>query len=215
MSIYVTSDIHGMYGKFIKMLETINIGEDDTLYVLGDMVDRGPHPVRVIQKIMSMKNVKTILGNHDSGALGTLRFLAANESIEGCSVTEREFQTLSHQEKTAVIDFLSGLPLYYDITVNDKRYILVHGGLGNFAPCKAMDEYSVDELVWTRPDYSRPYYDDVTVVCGHTPTQLIEENDRPGYIMRKNNYIAVDCGACFKGGRLAAICLDTGEEFYV
>ena len=56
MSIYVTSDIHGMYGKFIKMLETINIGEDDTLYVLGDMVDRGPHPVRFIQKIMSMKN---------------------------------------------------------------------------------------------------------------------------------------------------------------
>lgn len=60
-----------------------------------------------------------------------------------------------------------------------------------------------------------PYYTDRIVVCGHTPTQLIEENDRPGYIMKKNNYIAIDCGACFRGGRLAAICLDTGEEFYV
>ena len=35
-----------------------------------------------------------------------------------------------------------------------------------------------------------------------------------GYIYRKNNHIAIDCGACFPGGRLAAICLDTGEEFY-
>lgn len=69
--------------------------------------------------------------------------------------------------------------------------------------------------MWTRPDFSVPYSTDRIVVCGHTPTQLIEENDRPGYIMKKNNYIAIDCGACFRGGRLAAICLDTGEEFYV
>lgn len=107
------------------------------------------------------------------------------------------------------------LSIYYDISVNDQQYILVHGGLGNFFPGKSLDEYTIDEIVWTRPDFSVPYYTDRIVVCGHTPTQLIEENDRPGYIMKKNNYIAIDCGACFRGGRLAAICLDTGEEFYV
>ena len=114
-----------------------------------------------------------------------------------------------------VIEFLSELPYYYDISVNDQQYILVHGGLGNFFPGKSLDEYTIDEIVWTRPDFSVPYSTDRIVVCGHTPTQLIEENDRPGYIMKKNNYIAIDCGACFRGGRLAAICLDTGEEFYV
>ena len=31
---------------------------------------------------------------------------------------------------------------------------------------------------------------------------------------RKNNHIDIDCGAYLPGGRLAAICLDTGEEFY-
>ncbi len=52
------------------------------------------------------------------------------------------------------------------------------------------------------------------VVTGHTPTQEIAGNPRPGYIYRANHNIAIDCGACFPGGRLAAICLDTGEEFY-
>ena len=31
----------------------------------------------------------------------------------------------------------------------------------------------------------------------------------------KNNFIAIDCGACFENGTLACLCLDTMEEFYV
>ena len=36
------SDIHGEYDKYLAMLEQIDLSEDDTLYVLGDVVDRGP-----------------------------------------------------------------------------------------------------------------------------------------------------------------------------
>lgn len=48
----------------------------------------------------------------------------------------------------------------------------------------------------------------------YTPTQSIEVNPNPGYIYRANNHIALDCCAFYKKGRLAAICLETGEEFY-
>lgn len=215
MAAYVLADIHGMYDKFIQMLEKINMTDDDTLYVLGDMVDRGPHPIKVVQKIMSMKNVKILIGNHDSAVIGALRFLAGNECYEGSTTTEREFQTLDYREKLKVIEFLTGLPRYFTLNINNHEYVLVHGGLGNFAEDRPLADYSIDELVWTRPNFGVPYYKDKIVVCGHTPTQLIEENDRKGYIMKKNNYIAIDCGACFKKGRLAAVCLDTGEEFYV
>ena len=78
-----------------------------------------------------------------------------------------------------------------------------------------MDEYTLKELVWDRPNYNRKYFEDILLVTGHTPTQLIDENnENPGYIYKKNNHIAIDCGASFPGGRLAAICLETGEEFY-
>lgn len=31
----------------------------------------------------------------------------------------------------------------------------------------------------------------------------------------EDNHLAIDCGCSYEGGRLAAVCLDTGEEFYV
>lgn len=79
---------------------------------------------------------------------------------------------------------------------------------------KPIEEYTIDDLLWTRTDYEMPYYEDKIVITGHTPTQTILGNDRPGYIYRKYNHIALDCGACSHNGRLAGICLETGKEYY-
>lgn len=93
---------------------------------------------------------------------------------------------------------------------------MVHAGLGNFSPDKDIEDYSLHDLVWKRADYNVQYFDDVYVISGHTPTQTIKENPRPGFIYKNNNHIAIDCGAHYPGGgSLAAICLNTMEEFYV
>ena len=39
---YVMSDIHGEYEKYLKMLDLIGFRDEDELYVLGDVIDRGP-----------------------------------------------------------------------------------------------------------------------------------------------------------------------------
>ena len=44
--------------------------------------------------------------------------------------------------------------------------------------------------------------------------QLIKGNPKPGSVYRHLNNIAIDCGGHIPGGHLAAICLETGEEFY-
>lgn len=94
-------------------------------------------------------------------------------------------------------------------------YVLVHGGLENFAPDKKLCDYSPEELLFSRTDYAKPLFgENKFLVTGHTPTAMIPENPNPGYIFRRNHHIALDCGASFPGGRLGAICLDTGEEFY-
>ena len=53
------------------------------------------------------------------------------------------------------------------------------------------------------------------MVTGHTPTQGILGNPKPGYIYKANHHIAIDCGCNRRNGRLAAVCLDTGREYYV
>ena len=61
---YVISDIHGCYEEFMELLEKISFSEQDELFVLGDVLDRGSEPIKVMQEIMGRENVKFILGNH-------------------------------------------------------------------------------------------------------------------------------------------------------
>ncbi len=233
ISTYVISDIHGEYDKFVELLKKIKFKDADTLYVLGDVVDRGPHPIKTLLMLMNMPNVICLVGNHELMALECLEFLikeitdkSINEMDEnmvnnlltwqynGSDTTLEEFYKLDADLKHDVIDFIKDFSIYEELTVTGQKYLLVHAGLGNYSPEKDIEDYSLNDLVWERPDYDTQYFEDTYVVTGHTPTQTIEGNPKPGYIYKKNNHIAIDCGAPFPSGRLAAICLDTGEEFY-
>ncbi len=233
MATYVISDIHGELDKLEELLGKIGLRETDMLYVLGDVLDRGPHPVKTLLKLMEMPNAVCIAGNHEIMALECLEFLRkeiTNVSIgeldekmldnlvtwqyNGSLTTIKEFRDLDRDMQQDIIDYIKEFLLYAELSAGGKDYLLVHAGLGNFAPEKDIEEYSLHDLVWERADYEKEYFDDIYVVTGHTPTQMIEGNPKPGFIYRKNNHIAIDCGAHHHGGRLAAICLDTGEEFY-
>ena len=235
MATYVMGDIHGEYDMFIKMLDKIGLKENDELYLMGDVVDRGPHPIKVLMKIMEMPNVIPIVGNHELMALEGLKFLNSEiteESLKtadaetldnlllwqqynGGDATIKEFRTLNAEQRKAVVDFLPEFSIYEELKIEGREYLLIHGGLGGYSPEKTIDDYSLHDITWHHADYDIKYFEDIIVITGHTPTQMIKGNDNPGYIYRKNNHIALDCGACFNGGRLAAIRLEDGEEFYV
>lgn len=180
-----------------------------------------------------MPNAICLVGNHELMALECMDFLMkeiTDMSIEeldeemldnlvtwqynGSKSTIDEFSQLDSESKREVIDFIKDFLIYEEVSVNDKDYLLVHAGLENYLPEKDIEDYSLHELIWVRADYDVQYFADVYVITGHTPTQTIEDNSRPDFIFRRNNHIAIDCGAHCPGGRLAAICLDTGEEFY-
>ncbi|WP_270526840.1 metallophosphoesterase [Holdemanella biformis] len=63
--IYVMSDIHGMYDKYIEMMDLIDLKETDTLYILGDIIDRGVNSMKILQDMMKRSNVFGIFGNHE------------------------------------------------------------------------------------------------------------------------------------------------------
>ena len=233
MATYVISDIHGQCDMFTALLNKIGLNDEDTLYILGDIIDRGPDPIRTMLKLMEMPNVICIKGNHEVMAMDCLEYFVREShdlsvmSMDddfldklllwqgnGCSTTMEQLLSISFEEQKSVINYIQKMPAYQKITVAGKEYLLVHGGLGDFYPEKQMEEYSLFDLVWERPDYSTPYYHDVYVVTGHTPTQLIKANPKPGYIFKGNNHIAIDCGSCWHDGRLAAIRLDDQKEFY-
>lgn len=229
---YVISDIHGQYDMLMDVLKKIQLKDTDRLYILGDVLDRGPHPIKTMMRLMEMPNCIFVSGNHESMALECLTFLVkdiADTSLDeldenmvdrivtwqynGSKTTIEEFRALDKDSRQKIIDFIKEASIYEEIFVEEKKYFLAHT-FGNFSSQKSMEEYSLRDFTWARVDYDTTYFNDIYVVTGHTPTQTIKGNPNPGYIYRKNNHIAIDCGACYTGGRLAAICLDTGEEFY-
>ena len=81
---YTMADLHGRYDLFRQVLEQIDFSEDDDLYILGDIVDRGPEPVRLLQDLMGRANVFPVMGNHDFMALDTVRRLNVEITAENC-----------------------------------------------------------------------------------------------------------------------------------
>lgn len=231
MATYCVSDIHGQFEAYLRLLEKIRFSDDDTLYIIGDLVDRGEQPMALIRDVMARNNVIALAGNHDFLACMFLKKLIYGGRAEdldersmmdillwqrdGGAATLADFRRLSVAERAEVVDWLRELELYCELTVGGETYVLVHTGLGeNADPERDLDDYTLEDYLFARPDYGRVCYPDKYVVSGHTPTRLIPGNGGADRIYRANRHIAIDCGCVF-GGSLAAICLDTGEEYYV
>lgn len=79
---YIVSDIHGCYGQYLALLDKIHFSGEDELYVLGDVVDRGPEPIKTLQDMMRRPNVVFILGNHDFIMYSLMKTLAVEITEE-------------------------------------------------------------------------------------------------------------------------------------
>jgi serine/threonine protein phosphatase 1 len=224
--IYVTSDIHGCYKKYTRLIERLNLKEDDRLYILGDIVDRGDGGIEVIKDVMKRKNVVCLRGNHDALALIFLKRCAVQDHSaedrlkegfklwleDGGAPTFSSFLKLDDNEKQSVLSFLDSLPFYEEININGQRFFLSHTvsekeKLIDIENCDARD------FLFGEPEYEKCYFDDMIIVTGHTPTGFIDP-DYVGQIWKGNRHIAIDCGAVF-GNPLGCICLDTMEEIYI
>ena len=221
---YVVSNLHGCYQKYKELLAKINFKDSDILYVLGDIVDHGDEPMELIADMSMRYNVYAIVGEHDYTAVRLLQkfddilksgsapdpdYIAEmTEWIEhGGKVTLDGFRALDDEMKEGVIDYLSDLTLYEEVTVKGKTYVLVHAGIADFDPDTDLDDYQPEDFISTPADINTIYYADKTLVVGHIPTPAHR-------IVRGEGVIAIDCGAYFDG-KLACLCLETGEEFYV
>ena len=230
--IYAVSDIHGCYDKYQKLLKKINFGPDDTLYVLGDVIDRGPDGFKILLDMAQRPNVVNLMGNHEAMALRALsHMLCAVQHGSGSALSEEaaedvelwfynggerslaDFLWLNEEKMQTVWDYMTDMPLYQEVTAGGRQFVLVHGGLKNFSPSRPLDDYESNEILWCRPEEDTAYYPDKYVVFGHTPVQLLK-TDAPAKIYRKGNLIDIDCGCVFSG-RLGCLCLDTMEEIYV
>lgn len=242
MSTYVCSDIHGCLNKFNQLLKKIAFSSSDTMFVLGDVIDRGPDGIKLLQKIMGMPNVQLLLGNHELMMFNAYLYDDLHHFDlwyqNGGLHTDKEFELLSQDEKDEILDYIITLPVVLeDVQVGDKQFYLVHSNIckKDVAPTDNLTSLTrgeLDQAVWQRYNPRRNIttlsnfekHKGKIMIAGHTCSNhyTIEGDSVPMHIVRlhKSHYINIDCGCSYYAhgrpyGRLGCLRLEDFKEFYV
>ena len=129
-NIYVCSDLHGQYDIYKTILGQLK--KDDKLYILGDVIDRGPGGIKILQDIMQHKDqIEFFAGNHELMMIQSL-FLQDERQRKnwtknnGGDITEEEFNKLPKEDQENIRNFLMSSLVYKEIEVNGENIYLVH-----------------------------------------------------------------------------------------
>lgn len=233
--VYVSADLHGCNpADFLRLLKQADFQEDDFLFILGDVIDRGDWGAELLLWLTQQPNIQLILGNHEALML-TCRFLfeeVTEESLDKLSLREiglvqnwidngggptlKGLQRLLKRDPEAVqgiLDYLQDAPLYEELKVNGQRFILVHAGLGNFREGRPLSSYSPEELLLDRPSLETRYDPDSRVIFGHTPSLLFGET-YTGRAVHTESWSCIDVGVSL-GHAPMVLRLDDMQEFYL
>jgi serine/threonine protein phosphatase 1 len=232
--IYVSSDLHGVSPQDFKtLLSTAGFTDQDTLYILGDVIDRGDHGIDLLLMFSEMPNAQLILGNHESMLLGCdfllddvtedslnrltgeKLSLLSNWLANGAAPTLAGLKALRSRDPELVwgiMDYLKDAPLYEIVSAGGKNFVLTHSGLGNFCADKRLSQYTADELLWTRPALTDRYFNRAMVVFGHTPTASF--GTPKSRALSTDTWICIDTGSGH-GGQPMLLRLDDLSEFYL
>ena len=121
MSTWVIGDIHGCWEPLERLLESIRFNADrDRLWLVGDLVNRGPDSVRVLRWASSLGDrITAVLGNHD------LKLLACAEGINPVRDKDTFGDVLAAPDREELIAWLASRPLL----VREGAHVLIHAGI--------------------------------------------------------------------------------------
>ncbi len=212
---YVVSDIHGHLDKLWELERKINLKDHDTLYILGDVVDRGPEPINLLKYCMSRENIVLLMGNHEDMMLN---FLLETEGMDrknlsnsdlystdyfgnweynGGDITYTQFLRESKETQKEIIDYLKSLPIELTVKTKHDTYYLVHGMYVDEDIYESMTEESKrKQKIWGRIRRYSVGPEGKTVIVGHTPTITITGKSE---IFVRPNLMCIDCGMATYG----------------
>lgn len=147
MSLYLIGDVQGCDEPLGRLLLEIDFSPSrDTLYFLGDLVNRGPDSLAVLRRLMNYgSSARCVLGNHD------LHLLAVAAGLRGQKDGDTLDGILAAPDRPALVDWLRGLPG----AIHEHGWLMVHAGvLPQWTAEKAVALSGELSAVLRSPDYA-------------------------------------------------------------
>jgi bis(5'-nucleosyl)-tetraphosphatase (symmetrical) len=122
MTTFVIGDIQGCFQELEDLLLLCEYDRTkDELWLVGDLINRGPDNAGVLDLLIELPNVKAVLGNHDLHFLAVA--LIGKEMFRGDTLDD----LLKSRRRDLYIDYIRNLPfLHFEKTIN---HIMVHAGI--------------------------------------------------------------------------------------
>lgn len=211
MSNYACSDLHGQYDLYKKIKSYIN--ENDTVYFLGDAVDRGPESWKTFKAVYEDPQFIFLKGNHEQMLVAAMEDYVATGSIKSsnCQLyySNGGRDTLKSWINEGAdpywIDKIKKLLLVAKVKEDNKTIILCHAG---YTPEYRKPVPTEDSLLWSRSHFKDHWdfknYSDTYIVHGHTPWCYLDskyyEDDDPVIISYGEGHkFCIDCGSFYTG----------------
>ncbi|ACS84411.1 bis(5'-nucleosyl)-tetraphosphatase (symmetrical) ApaH [Musicola paradisiaca] len=123
MATYLVGDIHGCLAEFESLLAQVSFDpEQDTLWLTGDLVARGPDSLGVLRYVRSLgPAVRMVLGNHD------LHLLAVYAGISRRKPKDRLETLLAAPDVDELINWLRRQPILQ--VDDDLKLVMTHAGI--------------------------------------------------------------------------------------
>ena len=121
MAIYLIGDVQGCDEALERLLHTLDFSASrDTLYLLGDLVNRGPDSLAVLRRLRALQgSTRCVLGNHD------LHALAVAAGVRRASRMDTLAPLLQAPDREALLDWLGQQPL----ALSAQGVLMVHAGV--------------------------------------------------------------------------------------
>ncbi len=119
MATYVVGDPHGHFQTFLRLLSHAGIGSGDRVLFVGDLVNRGPQSLEMLQWVRDNSHAEAVLGNHD------IFMLMVHEGLADPHGTDTTRSILNHPDAPSLCDWLRNRPFALDV----DPYLIVHAGI--------------------------------------------------------------------------------------
>lgn len=207
------ADIHGCNRTFRHLIfEVVRLQKSDSLYLLGDMIDRGPDSKGVIDTILELQAagyaVRPIRGNHEQMLLDSVHSPVyknvARWLANGGDATLESYGASAAEELGELIRYLETLPLYR----TTDSHIFVHAGLDFTLD----DPFSGEEaMLWKRSgSVNEAKLNGRVLVSGHTPLPLSKIRRSLSRLHIRLDNGCVQGGTLPEVGNLVALELESG-----
>ena len=121
MAIYLIGDVQGCDEALGRLLDTLDFSPSrDTLYLLGDLVNRGPASLAVLRRLMALEGAAhCLLGNHD------LHLLAVAQGVRKPHRSDTLADILHAPDRFGLLHWLR----HRSMAIAAHGWLMVHAGV--------------------------------------------------------------------------------------